>query len=448
MLHWENWTTGAIVAIAVGGVIFRPWGMKEAIPAVAGAVLLVLAGLLPAAAALRGIGQGMDVYLFLAGMMVLAELARDQGLFDWLAAHTARRANGSAKRLFLLVYLMGVLVTVFLSNDATAVVLSPAVAAMARGVRAADPLPYLLICAFVANAASFVLPISNPANLVIYGQHVPKLLTWLRDYALAATLAVVATYLLLRVTQSRALRQDLTLPDSVPVLGQGGRITGGGICGTAVLLLLAAGFGIPLGAPTAFAGFATFAGVCAARRLAPWSILKLEHAAAGRRAVRAGHGTRPRGPGDYPGRVVAARRACGARCHRLGGGPGPRFGRQRHQQPAGRAAGGARAASGGGGVKRDRRRADRRRSRAESLRHRLVGHHPVAAGARPRGRNHHRLAIPETRRADHAACLAAGAIGVSRHNLKWFCFGCLRSGHGTETIYEFIAGLCVYLYLR
>jgi arsenical pump membrane protein len=274
LLHWENWTTGAIVAIAVGGVIFRPWGMKEAIPAVAGAVLLVLAGLLPAAAALRGIGQGMDVYLFLAGMMVLAELARDQGLFDWLAAHTARRANGSAKRLFLLVYLMGVLVTVFLSNDATAVVLSPAVAAMARGVRAADPLPYLLICAFVANAASFVLPISNPANLVIYGQHVPKLLTWLRDYALAASLAVAATFLLLRFTQGQRLGQAIAVPDSVPVLGQGGRITGGGICGTAVLLLLAAGFGIPLGAPTAFAGFATFAGVCAARRLAPWSILK------------------------------------------------------------------------------------------------------------------------------------------------------------------------------
>jgi arsenical pump membrane protein len=274
LADWDNWATGAVVALAVGGVIFRPWGMKEAIPAVAGAGLLVLAGLLPANAALRGIGQGTDVYLFLAGMMVLAELARDQGLFDWLAAHTARRANGSAKRLFLLVYLMGVLVTVFLSNDATAVVLSPAVAAMARGVRAADPLPYLLICAFVANAASFVLPISNPANLVIYGQHVPKLLAWLRDYTLAASLAMVATFLLLRFTQAQKLRQAIAVPDRVPVLGQGGRMTGGGICGTAVLLLLAAAFGIPLGAATAFAGFATFAGVCAVERLAPWNILK------------------------------------------------------------------------------------------------------------------------------------------------------------------------------
>jgi Na+/H+ antiporter NhaD/arsenite permease-like protein len=34
----------------------------------------------------------------------------------------------------------------------------------------AEPLPYLLICAFIANAASFVQPISNPANLVVKGR--------------------------------------------------------------------------------------------------------------------------------------------------------------------------------------------------------------------------------------------------------------------------------------
>ena len=50
--------------------------------------------------------------------------------------------------------------------------------------RPKQPLPYLLICAFIANAASFVLPISNPANLVIYGSHMPPLLQWLPRYLL------------------------------------------------------------------------------------------------------------------------------------------------------------------------------------------------------------------------------------------------------------------------
>ena len=75
------------------------------------------------------------------------------------------------------------MVTVFLSNDATAVVLTPAVYAATRAAKV-EPLPYLFICAFIANAASFVLPISNPANLVVFGDHMPPLVEWLRYFAL------------------------------------------------------------------------------------------------------------------------------------------------------------------------------------------------------------------------------------------------------------------------
>ena len=78
---------------------------------------------------------------------------------------------------------MGTLVTIFLSNDATAVVLTPAVYAATRAAKV-EPLPYLFVCAFIANAASFVLPISNPANLVVFGEHMPPLAAWLRTFAL------------------------------------------------------------------------------------------------------------------------------------------------------------------------------------------------------------------------------------------------------------------------
>ena len=87
----------------------------------AGAVLLVALSLMPAGAALRAVGKGGDVYLFLTGMMLLSETARAEGVFDWVAATAARHAGGSSPRLFLLVYGTGVVVTTFLSNDATAV---------------------------------------------------------------------------------------------------------------------------------------------------------------------------------------------------------------------------------------------------------------------------------------------------------------------------------------
>jgi di/tricarboxylate transporter len=158
-------STWGIAAVATGGVILRPWGAPEAIWAVLGAFALVALTLVPVHDAFAAIAKGSDVYLFLAGMMLLAELARQEGLFDWLAVHAMDAAKGSPVRLFGLVYLAGIAVTAFLSNDTTAVVLTPAVYTVAKAAKV-KPLPYLVACAMIANAASFVLPISNPANLV------------------------------------------------------------------------------------------------------------------------------------------------------------------------------------------------------------------------------------------------------------------------------------------
>src|SRR5437660_1543118 len=137
----------SIAAGTIAGILFRPKDWPEAVWATLGAALLVLCGLLSPQAAGKAIGKGTDVYLFLAGMMLLAELARREGVFDWLASHAVRAAYGSSARLFALVYAVGILVTVFLSNHATAVVLTPAVYAAVKKART-PALPYLLSCAF------------------------------------------------------------------------------------------------------------------------------------------------------------------------------------------------------------------------------------------------------------------------------------------------------------
>ncbi len=269
-----NYIIWGIIGLSVAGVILRPWGVREVYPAAAGALLLVVSGLVPPGAALRGAGQGWNVYLFLAGMMLLAEMAREQGLFGWAADLVARHACGSAARLFAMIYGMAVVITVFLSNDATAVVFTPAVAAMARAVKAERPLPFLLVCAFVANAASFVLPISNPANLVVYRGSLPALLPWLARFALPSVFAIAATFLLLWLTQRKALMAGIALPEIAPELSRAGRHTGYGLIAAAALLTAASGFGIALGPPTLLAGIVTAVFVLVPARQAPWALLR------------------------------------------------------------------------------------------------------------------------------------------------------------------------------
>jgi arsenical pump membrane protein len=277
------WTIWGIVGLATAGVILRPFSWPEFVWAISGAVLLVALGLLTPADALSGVTKGTDVYLFLTGMMLLSELARYEGLFDWLAARAARMAKGSAARLFTLVFIVGTVVTVFLSNDAAAVVLTPAVAAAAKAAKADKPLPYLFICAFIANAASFVLPISNPANLVIYGSHMPPLLQWLPRYALPSLLSILATYCVLRWTQRGDLRQEISTDIEVPKLSDAGKMAASGIVMTAIVLLVSSGFDIQLGLPTFLAGLGTAilvltcakGGVLDVVKNIPWGVLPL-----------------------------------------------------------------------------------------------------------------------------------------------------------------------------
>jgi arsenical pump membrane protein len=255
-----------IAAVSALGVITRPFKLPEAVWAVLGALALCGLGMLSWADALTAVGKGLDVYLFLTGMMMASELARKEGLFDYLAALAAKRAAGSAKQLFFLMYCVGTVVTVFMSNDATAVVLTPAVLAVAHAVKAEKPLPYLYICAFIANAASFALPISNPANLVIFQERMPTLLSWLSRFAVPSVLSIASTYLVLRFTQRRVLTQQIESQVDVPALSGAGKATGFGIVVMAIVMLGASAFDVPLGLPTFCAGLVLFAAICILKR--------------------------------------------------------------------------------------------------------------------------------------------------------------------------------------
>ena len=272
-----------IVSLAsVALMLARPRGIPEYVWVCGGAVLLVAGRLLPLASAGRAILDGVDVYLFLTGMMLLAELAREEGVFDWVADIAVHHARGSSGRLFLWIYGAGVLVTALLSNDATAVVMTPAVLAALRRAKV-EPRPHLLACALIANAASFLLPISNPANLVVFDQHMPPLGRWLAVFLLPSAAAIGATFLCLRVICREPLRQRTAAVEESYRLQPAGWLALAAIAVAAIVLLVCSGFGIALGAPTCAVSVVALALVAVRDRHAPrnairnvsWSVLPL-----------------------------------------------------------------------------------------------------------------------------------------------------------------------------
>jgi arsenical pump membrane protein len=250
---WHAVLIWGIAFISIALVLIRPKGLGEAWWAGLGACVLVLCRLISPRTALQAVQKGIDVYLFLIGMMIMSELARREGVFDWIAGHAVRASRGSRKRLFILIYCAGALVTIFLSNDATAVVLTPAVLAAIKAAEA-EPLPYLFICAFIANAASFVLPISNPANLVVYGRNLPPLGPWLLSFALPSTASILVTFLMLRWLSTKYLIGPVNTSVDGQPLSPAGRLTFYGIAFLAIVLMVASAFRLDLGAPACVSG--------------------------------------------------------------------------------------------------------------------------------------------------------------------------------------------------
>ena len=91
-------------------------------------------------------------------MLLLSALVEASGFFEWAAVHAARRARGDGRALYRNVFLLGAAITVALSLDTTAVMLTPLVLAFVAAPRLPPRAPTCIACAFVANTASLLLP--------------------------------------------------------------------------------------------------------------------------------------------------------------------------------------------------------------------------------------------------------------------------------------------------
>ncbi|MFY1702368.1 SLC13 family permease [Micromonospora sp. WMMA1923] len=156
--------TGGTPSATAGRVRPHPLDLVAIVLAVAGAGC-VLSGLLPHAEATATVRRILPLLLFLATVVVLAELTAAAGVFDVLATRLAIAARGDRRTLFLLCVGFAAVTTVLLNLDTTAVLLTPVLLALARRIGAA-PLPLAVTTVWLANTASLLLPVSNLTNLL------------------------------------------------------------------------------------------------------------------------------------------------------------------------------------------------------------------------------------------------------------------------------------------
>ena len=199
--------------VALGALIFaatliliitRPFRLTESIISAGGGLLMLLCGIVAPGEAASVLLNQWNIFGFFLGLMVIAAIADSAGIFDILAYQAARLARGSSLRLYLAIFAVGALITAFLSNDATALILTPVVYALVTRLRL-PVLPFMFACTFIADTASFLLPVSNPINILILDAFGGDLGAFLRYLALPALVCIALNVSLFTLIFRRSL---------------------------------------------------------------------------------------------------------------------------------------------------------------------------------------------------------------------------------------------------
>ncbi len=136
-----------------------------------GALLLLITGAIPFDKVIDGITANSSVnplkilVLFLS-MTLLSVYLGDAGFFDWVANALFKKTKGSQFKLFLGLYAVVSILTVFTSNDIIILTFTPAICIFSKKANI-SPIPYLVAEFIGANTWSMALIVGNPTNVYL-----------------------------------------------------------------------------------------------------------------------------------------------------------------------------------------------------------------------------------------------------------------------------------------
>jgi arsenical pump membrane protein len=128
-------------------------------------ILFVSTGFLPADEAKSSVLRIAPQLLFLASVIIFAQLTKEAEVFNVIAERLAIVGRGNYAVLFVVCCVFASIVTIFLNLDTTAVLLTPVMLALAPKARI-TPLPLAMTTIWLANTASILIPVSNLTNLL------------------------------------------------------------------------------------------------------------------------------------------------------------------------------------------------------------------------------------------------------------------------------------------
>lgn len=158
----DTWIAAAVFLATYA--IIATERLDRTVAALAGGVAMVVLGIVTQEEALAAVE--LDVILLLASMMVIAGVLRETGFFQWVAIRSVHAAGGDPVRLLIVLALVTAVLSAFLDNVTTVVLIAP-VTLFVAATLGVSPLPFLIAQILASNIGGAATLVGDPPNILI-----------------------------------------------------------------------------------------------------------------------------------------------------------------------------------------------------------------------------------------------------------------------------------------
>jgi len=156
------WLAGGIFLITYALIVTER--VHRTVSALLGGTAMILLGVLSQDEAFHAVDW--NVIFLLAGMMVIASVLQETGLFQWIAIQAVKLGQGDPFRILVILSTVTAVSSALLDNVTIVVLAAPVALFVAASLRV-SPLPFLIAAILASNIGGTATLVGDPPNLLI-----------------------------------------------------------------------------------------------------------------------------------------------------------------------------------------------------------------------------------------------------------------------------------------
>ena len=207
----------AVIIFAVTMAAIMTEKLHRTVAAVTGSLLLILTGVLTVESGLSYVD--MNTLGVLIGMMLFVSVVKNSGLFEYIAIWAAKAAKGHPWRLMVLFVLITAILSAFLDNVTTVLLIGPMTLAITNMLKV-NPVPFFMTQIMASNIGGTATLIGDPPNIMIGSAAGLSFTDFITNTGVAVLFVLAATLLCFYFIYGRKLQVDPEAMNSILLLDE------------------------------------------------------------------------------------------------------------------------------------------------------------------------------------------------------------------------------------